>query len=53
MRWKAVDLLLTLLMLAAFRSLRPIARMAVAYPLKSRFRTGVTMVRHYEELFSG
>jgi putative ABC transport system permease protein len=26
-----------------FRSLRPIARMAVAYPLKSRFRTGVTM----------
>jgi putative ABC transport system permease protein len=26
-----------------FRTLRPIARMAVAYPLKSRFRTGVTM----------
>ena len=26
-----------------FRSLRPVARMAVAYPLKSRFRTGVTM----------
>jgi putative ABC transport system permease protein len=26
-----------------FRSLRPIARMAVAYPLKSRFRSGVTM----------
>jgi putative ABC transport system permease protein len=26
-----------------FQSLRPIARMAVAYPLKSRFRTGVTM----------
>src|SRR4051794_10098351 len=26
-----------------FRSLRPIARMAIAYPLKSRFRTGVTM----------
>jgi putative ABC transport system permease protein len=26
-----------------FQGLRPIARMAVAYPLKSRFRTGVTM----------
>jgi putative ABC transport system permease protein len=26
-----------------FASLRPIAKMAVAYPLKSRFRTGVTM----------
>jgi putative ABC transport system permease protein len=28
---------------APFRSLRPVAKMAVAYPLKSRFRTGVTM----------
>jgi putative ABC transport system permease protein len=26
-----------------FPSLRPVAKMAVAYPLKSRFRTGVTM----------
>jgi putative ABC transport system permease protein len=26
-----------------FRTLRPVAKMAVAYPLKSRFRTGVTM----------
>jgi putative ABC transport system permease protein len=26
-----------------FASLRPIAKMAVAYPLKSRFRTGVTL----------
>ena len=26
-----------------FASLRPVAKMAVAYPLKSRFRTGVTM----------
>lgn len=30
-------------MASPFRSLRPVARMAVAYPLKSRFRTGVTM----------
>jgi len=28
---------------APFRALRPIAKMAVAYPLKSRFRTGVTL----------
>ena len=28
---------------APFASLRPVAKMAVAYPLKSRFRTGVTM----------
>ncbi|HEX7165561.1 MAG TPA: FtsX-like permease family protein [Acidimicrobiales bacterium] len=26
-----------------FKSVRPIAKMAVAYPLRSRFRTGVTM----------
>jgi putative ABC transport system permease protein len=26
-----------------FRALRPVAKMAVAYPLRSRFRTGVTM----------
>jgi len=30
-------------MASPFRSLRPIARMAIAYPLRSRFRTGVTM----------
>lgn len=28
---------------APFRSMRPVAKMAVAYPLKSRFRTGVTL----------
>ena len=28
---------------APFRSVRPVAKMAVAYPLKSRFRTGVTL----------
>jgi putative ABC transport system permease protein len=28
---------------APFRSWRPVAKMAVAYPLRSRFRTGVTM----------
>ena len=28
---------------APFASLRPVAKMAVAYPLKSRFRTGVTL----------
>jgi putative ABC transport system permease protein len=30
-------------MASPFRSMRPVAKMAVAYPLKSRFRTGVTM----------
>ena len=39
------DLLLGLAskMVAPFASLRPVAKMAVAYPLKSRFRTGVTL----------